>query len=631
MLTACTLDCPDACSLVVDAGPTGLKVKGNPEHPFTKGFTCAKIQGYFQRLHSPGRILWPMLKYKGRWQEISWEDALAICAKQLISAYQEDPAQIVHISGHGARGMSKMAVDGFFAALGSTRIRGSVCDGTGINALEQDFGSLEQGPLEDLKHSRWIINWGRDFARSSIHTQAMVNKARQSGTRVVSIWPGGQGYADFSDQLIRIAPGRDRFLALAVLKVIWEQGRIDQRAAAATRNWDALQAVLHRYTLSELAGLCDISVQDIYYLAAAYSQSPVASIIGWGVQRHRFGGESIRSIDALTWLSGNVGSPGSGVYYNISSVRNFDFSWIPDNTARYVNLPCLGSNMLQTREPELTFAWINGINPVNQLPESKTVARALQKVNFVLVADAFWTDTALCADLVLPCTLMGEEDDVLGSCMHDYVNYARKVQDPPPGVRSDLWMIQELNARLGLGITISKREVLFQRSLHLTDPEQAWTQLQSKGYVLAREQKPAFASGPAHPDRTFHALASFSPASEPKERYPLRLLSLIRKESIHSQILPQNQDMPPQVWVNPEACEVQDLDLNRKVYLVSELGRLRVAVNFDSTLHPQAVICRRGDWMKLGGGVNQLIRAELTDLEVGAAQYSQRVRLSNEC
>jgi hypothetical protein len=89
--------------------------------------------------------------------------------------------------------------------------------------------------------------------------------------------------------------------------------------------------------------------------------------------------------------------------------------------------------------------------------------------------------------------------------------------------------------------------------------------------------------------------------------------------------------MPPQVWVNPEAYGAQDLDLNRDVYLVSELGRLRVQVNFDSTLHPQAVIYRRGDWMKLGGGVNQLIRAELTDLEVGAALYSQRVRLSNEC
>jgi anaerobic selenocysteine-containing dehydrogenase len=572
-----------------------------------------------------------MLQYKGRWQEISWEDALEICAEQLALAYQEDPAQIVHISGHGARGMSKMAVDGFFAALGSTRISGSVCDGTGIEAFQCDFGSLEQGPLDDLKFSRWIINWGRDFARSSIHTLAMVTQARKNGTRVVSIWPGGQGYADFSDQLIRITPGRDRFLALAVLKVIWEQGRIAQQAVAATRNWDALQATLQSFTLPQLAGLCEVSEKDIYYLAAAYSQSPVASVIGWGVQRHRFGGESIRSIDALTWLSGNVGSPGSGVYYNISSVRNVDLSWLPDNTARYLNLPCLGSDILQTQDPALTLAWINGTNPVNQLPESRTVARALQSVNFVVVVDAFWTDTALCADLVLPCTLMGEEDDVLGSCMHDYVNYARKVQDPPPGVRSDLWMVQELNTRLGLGLTIPERKELFQRGLQVGSPEQAWEQLQATGYVLAREQGPAFASGPAHPDGRFHALGSISPASAFGGRYPLQLLSLIRREAIHSQILPKDQDMPPTVWVNPQAYGLQDVDLSRDVYLISELGRLRVQVAFDSTLHPQVVVYRRGDWMKLGGGVNQLIRAEVSDLRVGSAQYSQRVRLSNEC
>jgi anaerobic selenocysteine-containing dehydrogenase len=299
--------------------------------------------------------------------------------------------------------MTKMAVDGFFAALGSTRIRGSVCDGTGIKALEQDFGSLEQGPLEDLKHCQWIINWGRDFARSSIHTQAMVNKARKSGTRVVSIWSGGQGYADFSDQLIRIA-------SLLEGTVFWP------------------------------------------WLCSRSSGNRAGSISG--------------------------PQPQPGIW------------------------------MLLNR------------------PGPNFRARGM-----------FW-----------------------------------------PG---------------------SKSLPLLPARIIRTKPSMPWP-------VLVRPQNP-------------------------KERYPLRLLSLIRKESIHSQILPRDQDMPPQVWVNPEAYGAQDLDLNRDVYLVSELGRLRVQVNFDSTLHPQAVIYRRGDWMKLGGGVNQLIRAELTDLEVGAALYSQRVRLSNEC
>ncbi|MDZ7762424.1 MAG: molybdopterin-dependent oxidoreductase [Desulfovermiculus sp.] len=630
MISACTLDCPDACSLLVQSGPNGHEVRGNPDHPFTRGFTCGKIQGYFQRLHSPDRILWPMLRYKSRWQEISWEDALEICSQRLDAACQENPASIVHISGHGARGISKMVVDGFFAALGCTRLQGSVCDGTGIEASILDFGRLDQSPLQDMHNSRWIVNWGRDVLRSSIHTHRIMARARQNGTRVVSIWPGGDGYDRFSDQLIRIAPGGDRFLALAVLKVIWEQGRISRQAVESTLGWEDLLSLIQSYSLSELSDICDVPPKDIYYLAAAYSQSPVATVIGWGVQRHRFGGETVRCIDALAWLSGNVGMSGAGVFYNISSVRNFDLSWLPDKTARFLTLPRLGRELQENGDPPLSLTWINGTNPVNQLPESTRVAQALRDMEFTVVVDGFWTDTALCADLVLPCTLMGEEEDVLGSCMHDYVNRAQAAVDPPPGVRSDLWIIQELNERLGLGLAITDRETCLKRSLALPgEGDQQWASLRDDGYVLAREQKPAFIHGPGHKDGLFHALSKVSPGSQEDPRFPFRLLSLIRKQAIHSQILPLDQDMPPTVWVNPQAPGLQGLDLEGEVFLVSELGRLRVRVAFDSSLHPQALVYRRGDWMVLGGGVNQLIRDDVTDLKVGAAQYSQRVGLRN--
>ncbi|MFP4258687.1 MAG: molybdopterin-dependent oxidoreductase [Desulfovermiculus sp.] len=632
MVTACTLDCPDACSLDVLSGPNGLRVRGNLKHPFTQGYCCAKIRNYFQRLNSPDRIQWPMLKYKGRWQEISWEDALEICVQQLRNAWPENPARIVHISGHGARGVSKMVVDGFFAALGSTRVTGSVCDGTGIEASICDFGGLEHNPLPDLGNSRWIINWGRDLKRSSIHTCRIVQQARKSGTRVVSIWPGGDGYDQFSDQLIRIAPGRDRFLALALLKVIWEQGRVSEQAAARTRNLEELQALIQSSSLSELAAICDVSERDIHYLSAAYGQFPVSTVIGWGVQRYRLGGENVRFINALAWLSGNVGSSGAGVYYNISSGRNFDLTWLADNTTRFISLPCLGRDLELAKGPALSLAWINGTNPVNQIPESKRVARALSAINFVVVVDAFWTDTALCADLVLPCTLMGEEDDVLGSCMHDYVHYARAVQDPPPGARSDFWIVQELNERLGVGLDIGDRDECLKRSLAFQVPgelNQWWQELTEHGYVLAREQKPAFSGGPAHGDGLFHAVNTLSPEPEEGGSFSFQLLSLIRKDAVHSQIMPTDQVFPPTVWVNPEAPGLSGVDLNKEVSLVSELGALHVQVAFDATLHPGVLVYRRGDWMRLGGGVNQLIRAELSDLEAGAAQYSQLVWLCN--
>ncbi len=628
MLSACTLDCPDACSLDIQPGPQGLRVRGNPEHPFTQGFTCAKIRRYLQRLHSPERILSPWIKENTGWKRISWEQALDICAMRLQD-YRSDPARVLHISGHGARGISKMLVDSFFAALGSSRLQGSLCDGTGIQAFIRDFGALEQNPLQDLQNARWIVNWGRDVRRSSVHTFRILQLARQQNAHVTSIWPGGKGYERFSDKLIRIAPGRDRFLALAVIKVLYEQGCLSSQAVRRTRNWQQVENLLRSSRLQDLTRACEVQEEDIFFLARVYSQHPVSSLIGWGLQRHSFGGEGVRMINALAWLSGNVGLSGAGVYYNISSGRNFDLSWLPERSSRFLSLPCLGRDLETAADPSLNMAWINGTNPANQTMESRRVVRALSALDFVVVADAFWTDTALGADLVLPCALMGEEEDVLGSCMHDYVQMARQVQDPPAQARSDLWMIQELNQRLGLGLDIMNRRACFEKSLVCSDPEAAMQELLQKGYFLAREQRPAFEQGTHHPQGLFQALDTISSGSRESEDYPFRLLSLIRRDAIHSQMLASEQQMPPTVWVHPEAPGLQGVDLQKEVYLVSELGRLKVQVAFDSSLHPGALIYRRGDWMRLGGGVNQLIKPSLSDMQTGAAQYSQRVGLQN--
>jgi anaerobic selenocysteine-containing dehydrogenase len=107
------------------------------------------------------------------------------------------------------------------------------------------------------------------------------------------------------------------------------------------------------------------------------------------------------------------------------------------------------------------------------------------------------------------------------------------------------------------------------------------------------------------------------------------LLTLIRRETIHSQILPEKQTEPPTVWIAPDCLCLGHLDLLEDVYLVSPLGRLKVRVEVTRGLHPEVVIYRRGDWMKLGGGVNQLIAAELTDIGNGAPFYQQCVRLEN--
>jgi anaerobic selenocysteine-containing dehydrogenase len=198
---------------------------------------CAKTRRQLRRLRSPHRILKPRFRTKGGWQEIGWEAALDLCAEK-IQRLRSEPTAILHLHSDGAKGVLKEAVNLFFAQLGSSRIRGSLCDAAGYIAGVEDFGARENNDIEDLANAAAIVNWGKDFSRSSIHTAAVVHRARRRGARVLTISPGGDGNTPFSDSRIRIRPGTDRFLAAAVIRRLAGEGRVPQEVLARTRRPD---------------------------------------------------------------------------------------------------------------------------------------------------------------------------------------------------------------------------------------------------------------------------------------------------------------------------------------------------------------------------------------------------------
>ena len=224
-ITACTMDCPDACSLVVDQRPDNrIVLRGNPDSPFTAGFTCPKIKGHIKRLQHAQRIQHPLLRINGTWQRITWDTALDLCAEK-IQALRSEPKSILQIKSEGAKGVLKAATALFFSILGTSRTKGSLCDAAGFMAYIYDFGSRKNNDINDLNNAARIVNWGKDFSRSSIHTAAIIRKACRNGTRMLTISPGGDGNDTLSNERIRIRPGTDRFLAAAVIKLLAQDRR----------------------------------------------------------------------------------------------------------------------------------------------------------------------------------------------------------------------------------------------------------------------------------------------------------------------------------------------------------------------------------------------------------------------
>ena len=634
MLTACTKDCPDSCSLIINKNHKKIKVLGNPEHPITKGFTCAKVKKHINRLNSSNRILDPMLKTGQTFKKISWNKALDICSEKISTILKDDPKKLLHIQDHGARGVTKEVTDDFFTSLGCTKTRGSLCDITGIQACIDDFGALDHNNITDILNSTHIVNFGKDFSSSSIHLSQIIRKARKKNIHVTSIWPGGGDYDKYADKLIKINPGTDRFLGIAIVKCLIENNDLDQSYVDRCTGKDKYFNLVKQYSLAFLSKQCGVSLENIKFLAHIYAEDAsdakhkVSTILGWGIQRHLFGMETVRHLNALSWLSGNIGHTGVGVYFSISSLRNLDLDWIKHKPSRSLLLPILADEIEQCN-PKIEIAWINCSNVVNQAPDSKHLFKTLKNIGFTIVVDAFMTDTAAAADLILPCTLMWEEDDMIGSCMHDYLQYAKKIFPPPKECRSDFSIAKELNQNLKTAFSFPKREECFRLSFPKLDSSISFDTFKEQGFVFAGKKEIAFKNGTEHESGLFSLVTALTSEPEKNPLFPMRLLSLINKDYIHSQIMPEEQICLPVITINPTSLHIKSIDFNKKIFLVSPLGQLEVTIKFDKSLQPDVIIYRKGDWMLCKGGVNTLIEAKLTDSGTGAAYYAQQARLEN--
>lgn len=624
--SACTFDCPDSCSWLVD--PERKKIVGHPDHPFTKGFCCPKGARMFKRIDSPDRIIEPHLRVGSKFQPVSWDVALELCASKL-DALRMTPEKILHLRGFGYRGILAHASVAFFKAIGATRTEGALCDDTGIEACIRDFGSLDHNDPEDILNARLIVNWGKDFNRSSIHMAALLRKARKNGSKVVSISIGGDDTASLSDHVIRIRPGTDRFLATAVIKLLLESNAIGTDTLNAVSGFDSFRTLLDDWSLDELLAACDARIEDATMLAEWYgSEEPLSAVIGWGVQRHHHGGESVRFINALSMLSGNVGAAGRCAYYNISSGRNYT-KWQADGShdgpTRTFLVPRLAAE-LEAADPKIEFCWIDGFNPVNQVPDAMAAAHAIKKIPFTVVVDGFMTDTAMRADLILPPAFTLEHEDILGSALHNYLNHSAKIVAPRGSCRTDFEILAELGGRLEAPVTFPEKEKCFRQAL--ADSSISLEDLREKGFARGGWPQIAYEGMRFdHDDGRYSLPQILTPEKASPKQWPFILLTLVRKEAIHSQIPEEDQTEIPVARLSMHNPALDTIPSGSLALLTTPAGSMTVRVEAVEGIHPEAVIMRRGGWLKHGRNPNTVIEQHVTDMGGGAAYYSQRCML----
>ncbi len=644
--TVCNRDCPDACALVATVDEVSgrlVRLAGDPNHPVTKGFICYRTSQFPERQYSPDRVTTPLLKRDGRLQPISWEEAIWFCAERLLAIRAESgPASILYYRSGGSLGLLKSVVDYFFELFGPvTWKRGDICSGGGDAAQEADFGDQESHDLFDILNSRNILLWGKNPYVSNIHLIPPLRDARRNGTKVILIDPVRHKGASLADRVIQPRPGGDFALAMGAAARLFELSAIDPEAPTFCNGFEEFRALALSKSPDAWAKDADVGLEDVREVAAALAGRPCSIQVGWGMGRRMNGSAIVRALDALGGLSGNIGIPGGGVSFYYKRRGGFDTSFLSKNYPRTLSEPLLGQEILTAADPPIRAVWITAGNPVAMLPDSTTVARALETRELVVVVDSFLTDTARRATLVLPTTTLVEDEDLLGAFGHHWLGSSRPVVEAPEGVLSDLAIVQRLakaiDARLG-----SNGGGLFPRLAGSTRDwkDRLLRKVAPHGVTVERlEGEPVrnpLAPSVLYEGRKFPTpsglmnLVSETALPPPDEPgFPLWLFSNSTEKAQSSQWAGSAPEVMA-ATVHPDAVSHLNLpDGGNKavVYLESEIGRLPARLTLDRGQRRDIVLVPKGGHLDSGTCANALIKARLTDAGEGAAYQDCRVRI----
>jgi len=632
--TTCNRDCPDACGILATVeGNRVTKIQGDPDHPVTRGFLCYRTSRFLERQYDPDRILEPQIRAGEGFRPASWSEALDLVANKLQSVRAESgPAAILNYRSGGSLGLMKSLTDHFFERFGPVTIKsGDICSGAGDAAQLLDFGDEESNDLFDLLNARTILVWGKNPFVSNVHVLPVLREAKKRGTQLVMIDPVHHRGADLCQHFLQPCPGASIALGMGMIRGLIDSGRSDPQAASYCEHLEALTESSRRRTVEQWATLADVTAPELHALTDLYANGPSAILVGWGMQRRANGAATVRVLDALAAISGNVGISGGGASFYFKRRGAFDISFNGglDVAPRGISEAMLGRGILDAADPPIRLAWISCGNPVAMLPDSDRVAEALRTREMTVVVDSHMTDTAQEADVILPTTTMLEDDDIVGAYGHHFLGRVRPVVAPPEGVLTDYQIVQQLASRLE-GVPTFESDARDWQEKMLAD-------VADEGASLA-----ALEEGPVRNPRAPHVVFADrrfptesgkvnlirDPDPEPPRPTadrPLLLMAISTEKAQGSQTTAARQQGSATVTVHPDAAP--GMSAGDRVRLESEYGSLELVLALDERQRRDVALMVKGGWYRRGRCANVLIPPRETDLGGGAAYYDTAVRL----
>jgi anaerobic selenocysteine-containing dehydrogenase len=500
---ACPHDCPDACGVLITVQDgRATKIQGDPAHPVTRGFLCAKVAKYLDRVYSPDRVLYPMRRIAPKgpvavagnspapayaWHRISWDEALdEICSRfRRITSEFGSEAILPYSYGGTLGALNGGSMDRrFFYRLGASQLERTICSAAGEAGLKSVYGAKLGTEPEQFRHSRYIIAWAANIHGNNVHLWPFIQEARRKGAKLVVIDPYRTRTAACADWYLPINPGTDAALALGLMHVIIGENLHDAGYISKyTVGFEQLRDKVKEYPPERVARWTGISADDIFRLAHEYATTRPAVIrLNYGVQRSEGGGTATRAIAMLPCITGSWKEVGGGLQMSTSGAfaLNDDALKRPGlmnkalgRAARSINMVELGSVLNHQDDPPVKALFVYNSNPAAVCPNHNEVIRGLQRPDlFTVVHEQFFTDTTDYADIVLPATTFFEHKDLQKAYGHYYLQVSQQAIAPREECRSNVQLFRALAGRMGFDEDCFRESVdeMIEGALESRDP-----------------------------------------------------------------------------------------------------------------------------------------------------------------
>jgi anaerobic selenocysteine-containing dehydrogenase len=465
--------CHTNCGLIVrrDERDT-VFVEGDPDHPVNRGRCCAKAAAIPEIIRSKDRLQYPLRKTSTGFKRISWNEALALAAENLGEIRSKHgPTSLVRCMGAPVSYQCRDGFMEFMGAFGSPNFTGAgnLCMVPRMTAFLAVTGNIRAEP--DYDTTKLVLFWATNplaserFGAYSAYNglTQIIPHLKQRGARIICIDPFRTATVRQADEWVRIHPGSDVALGLAMIHVIIQEGLYDKEFVAQhTSGFEELAEHVKPHNPKWAEGVTGIPKATIEGLAKTYAMTKPAAIYeGNGLDMYANGVDAVRTIATLIGLTGNLDVPGGNVFMPFARQSVLPTTPVPrERRVGYKRFPvfieapfpAVKEALLGDDESRPRAMIVHHSNPVLVQANQERTRHALQKLDFLMVCDIFPTATSEIADLILPITSDFESYGyrAYSSVGGGFLAMARPIAKPVGESRAVFEVEYELAERMGL-------------------------------------------------------------------------------------------------------------------------------------------------------------------------------------